>query len=86
MKQIELTPFKEIAPATAVDTSTVIKKTYGRYLEEFKDGEVFVHPRAFTIDFSFAQEFATSFMEANPLYLSRPYAQAHGFKDRKSVV
>ena len=81
MKQIELTPFKEIAPATAVDTSTVIKKTYGRYLEEFKDGEVFVHPRAFTIDFSFAQEFATSFMEANPLYLSRPYAQAHGFKD-----
>ena len=47
MKQIELTPFKEIAPATAVDTSTVIKKTYGRYLEEFKDGEVFVHPRAF---------------------------------------
>lgn len=81
MKQIESLPFKETAPTTAVDTNSIIKKTYGRYLEEYKEGEVFLHPRAFTIDFSFAQEFATTFMEANPLFLSRPYAQAHGFKD-----
>ena len=81
MKQIESLPFKEAAPQTAVDTNSIIKKTYGRYLEEYKEGEVFIHPRAFTIDFSFAQEFATTFMEANPLFLSRPYAQAHSFKD-----
>lgn len=57
------------------------KPEYGRYLEDFVDGDVFVHPRAITIDRSFAQEFAAVFHEACPIFLSAPYAQAHGFKD-----
>ena len=80
MTKIESTPFGESAPGFQTKGS-IIKNTYGRYLEEFKEGDIFVHPRAFTIDRSFAQEFATVFMEANPLFLSAPYAVAHGFKD-----
>ncbi|MCB1156234.1 MAG: MaoC family dehydratase N-terminal domain-containing protein [Leptospiraceae bacterium] len=81
MKKIEFNPFAELAPNTASENFEVKKNTYGRYLDEFKVGEIFVHPRAFTVDRSFAQEFATTFMDANPLFLSAPYAQAHGFKD-----
>ncbi len=80
MTKIESTPFGESAPGFQTKGS-IIKNTYGRYLEEFNEGDIFVHPRAFTIDRSFAQEFATVFMEANPLFLSAPYAVAHGFKD-----
>jgi len=80
MLRIESVPFGELAPQYQT-TGEIIKNTYGRYLEEFKEGEIFVHPRAFTIDRTFAQEFATVFMEANPLFLSAPYAQAHGFRD-----
>lgn len=80
MKRIESLPFAEAAPSFK-EKSEVIRKSYGRYLEEFKEGEIFLHPRAFTIDRSFAQEFSTVFMEANPLFLSAPYAQAHGFRD-----
>lgn len=80
MVQIPTQPFSELAPNVTIK-GNVIKNTYGRYLDEFQEGDVLVHPRAFTIDRSFAQEFATVFMEANPLFLSAPYAQAHGFKD-----
>ncbi len=80
MGTIETSAFAEKAPSYS-EKGSVIKKTYGRYLDEFKEGEVLVHPRAFTIDRSFAQEFATVFMESNPLFLSAPYAQAHGFQD-----
>lgn len=52
---------------------------YGRWLEDFAEGDVFVHPRGLTISPGFAQEFATVFHEANPLYLSEPCARAHGF-------
>ena len=54
---------------------------YGRVLEDFTEGEVFCHPRGVTIDRAFAIEFATNFMEANPLYLNAEFAKAHGFKD-----
>lgn len=80
MAKIDSTPFAELAPGNEVKAG-VIKNTYGRYLDEFSEGDVLVHPRAFTIDRSFAQEFATVFMEANPLFLSAPYAQSHGFRD-----
>lgn len=59
----------------------IIQKEYGRYMEDFSEGEVFVHPRAMTIPKSFALEYATTFHEACPLFLSEPYAKAHGFKD-----
>ncbi len=81
MKQIDQNPFNELAPSTSVTTDEIIRKTYGRYIEEYKEGDVYIHPRAITIDFSFAQEFATSYMDTNPLFLSKTYAQAHGFKD-----
>ncbi|TGK00767.1 acyl dehydratase [Leptospira semungkisensis] len=81
MSKIPTSPFAELGPKTPVDTGKVKRGIYGRYLEEFTEGAIFEHPRELTIDRSFAQEFATTFMEANPLYLSSPYAQAHGFKD-----
>ncbi|MCC6275192.1 MAG: MaoC family dehydratase N-terminal domain-containing protein [Leptospiraceae bacterium] len=81
MANVEYSPFAEIAPQTKFESGEVIKKTYGKFLDEFKEGDIFSHPRSLTIDRAFAQEFATVFMEANPLYLSAPYAVAHGFKD-----
>ncbi|MCB1142298.1 MAG: MaoC family dehydratase N-terminal domain-containing protein [Leptospiraceae bacterium] len=80
MSQIEFSPFKELAP-NFNQKGNIKKNIYGRYLEEFTVGDIYVHPRAFTVDRSFAQEFATIFMETNPLFLSAPYAQAHGFSD-----
>lgn len=80
MAKFESTPFIESAPGFT-KKGNIIKNTYGRYLEEFKEGDIYVHPRAFTIDRSFAQEFATVFMESNPLFLSEPFAKAHGFQD-----
>lgn len=80
MTKFESTPFIESAPGFN-KKGNIIKNTYGRYLEEFKEGDIYVHPRAFTIDRSFAQEFATVFMESNPLFLSEPFARAHGFAD-----
>ncbi len=80
MIKIQSLPFLELAPSFSTK-GNIIKNTYGRYLDEFSEGDILVHPRAFTIDRSFAQEFATVFMDANPLFLSAPYAQAHGFKD-----
>jgi 2-methylfumaryl-CoA hydratase len=77
----KVTPFEELAPSTPIQTGDVIRKIYGRYLEEFQEGDIYLHPREFTIDRSFAQEFATVFMDANPLFLSAPFAQAHGFND-----
>ncbi|WCL50326.1 MaoC family dehydratase [Leptospira sp. GIMC2001] len=77
----KVTPFEERAPKTPITTGEVKRNIYGRYLEEFKEGDLYVHPREFTVDRSFAQEFATTFMDVNPLFLSAPYAQAHGFKD-----
>lgn len=57
-------------------------KEFGRTLDDFVDGDVFLHPRAFTVDRAFAQEFATVFHEACPLFLvGFLHAQAHGFQD-----
>jgi len=81
MAKIQLNTFPEKAPSSPADLSRVIQKEYGRTLDDFIDGDIFLHPRAFTVDRSFAQEFATVFHESCPLFLSAPYAQAHGFSD-----
>ncbi|MFO1518695.1 MAG: MaoC family dehydratase [bacterium] len=73
--------FEESAPKQAADLSKVKTPQYGRVLEDLDEGEVFCHPRGVTIDRAFAVEFATNFMETNPLYLNAEYAKAHGFKD-----
>ncbi len=81
MSQISYPQFTEQAPHSAVDLNKVRYPEYGRVLEDFEVGEVFCHPRGITITDAFAIDFATTFMEANPLYLNREYAKAHGFKD-----
>ena len=53
---------------------------YGRYLEDFEDGAVFVHPRGTTLNPGLCQDFATTFLEHNPLYLNAEYARACGFE------
>ncbi len=73
--------FNETVLSQDVDLEKVKYPQYGRVLEDFKVGEVFCHPRGITIYPAFAVEFATTFMEANPLYTNAEYAKAHGFKD-----
>ncbi len=71
----------EKSKEVAVDLAKAKYPQYGRVLEDFAEGEVFAHPRGITIDRAFAVEFATSFMETNPLYINAEFAKAHGFKD-----
>ncbi len=71
----------EKSKEAAVTLDKVKYPQYGRVLEDFNEGEVFCHPRGVTIDRAFAIEFATNFMESNPLYLNEAFAKAHGFKD-----
>ena len=51
---------------------------YGRYLEDFVPGQVFVHPRGLTLNLGLARAFAATFHQANPLYQNEPFARAHG--------
>lgn len=73
--------FEEKSANVSSDISQAKYPSYGRVLEDFEVGEVFQHPRGLTIDRAFAIEFATTYMECNPLYLNEEYAKAHGFKD-----
>jgi 2-methylfumaryl-CoA hydratase len=72
-------PQQERAPHREADTGRARSPSYGRHLEEFTPGTVFVHPRGFTIDRGVARSFAAAFLNANPLYLNDEYARAHGF-------
>lgn len=80
-KSVPYPRFDEKAPAQAADLKKIKYSQYGRVLEDFKSGEVFCHPRGITIYPALAVEFATTFLEANPLYLNAEYAKAHGFND-----
>lgn len=79
--KVPATKHAEKSKEVAVDISKAKFPQYGRVLEDFAEGEVFAHPRGLTIDRAFAIEFATNFMESNPLYLNAEFAKAHGFKD-----
>ncbi len=83
MSDIKIKAMKQTEKSKASPVLLAQKKfpQYGRVLEDFVEGEVFCHPRGITIDRAFAVEFATNFMEANPLYLNTEYAKAHGFRD-----
>lgn len=76
---IEIPIQSELAEKIEVDLENVRMPRYGRFLEEFEPGTTFHHPRGLTIYPAFAQEFAATFMQANPLYLNEPYARQHGF-------
>jgi 2-methylfumaryl-CoA hydratase len=81
MTNIPYPKFEERSQEYAADLGNVKYPQYGRVLEDFNEGEVFCHPRGITIDRAFAQEFATTFMDTNPLYINAEYAKAHGFDD-----
>src|SRR3990167_4921424 len=81
MTQLKLTELKELSPESPVKLDQVRYPSYGRFLEDFTVGDVYVHPRGLTIPLAFAIEFATEFLEANPLHFNREFAVAHGFKD-----
>ncbi|MFN3603260.1 MAG: MaoC family dehydratase [Leptonema sp. (in: bacteria)] len=76
-------PYQKITgtPKLSIQKDKAIQKEYGKYLDEFVEGEIYAHPRGITITKSFALEYATTFHEACPLFLSDEYAKLHGFKD-----
>ncbi len=80
---ITFTPDKqtEIAQTVEFNPDLVSSPRYGRSLEDFIPGQVFVHPRGQTIDRSQARFFATTFHQANPLYINAEYAKDMGFDD-----
>ena len=76
-----MTEQPEVAGSVAVNLEWARRPQYGRYLDEFVPGQVFVHPRGYTFDRGPMLDFARVFMQCNPLYLNLEYAKAHGFTD-----
>jgi 2-methylfumaryl-CoA hydratase len=76
---MQVEPMQACAPEVPVGLDDVRATTYGRALEDFVPGAVFVHPRGRTLDAGFMLDYATTFMEANPLYLNEPFARSQGF-------
>jgi 2-methylfumaryl-CoA hydratase len=72
---------QEVAGSVAVNLEWARRPQYGRYLDEFVPGQVFVHPRGYTFERGPMLDFARVFMQCNPLYLNLEYAKAHGFPD-----
>lgn len=60
----------------------IIQPKYGRLLDDFQAGDVYHHPWEVTIDDGMLAMFAASFLDPNPLYSSRRFAQELGFRDR----
>lgn len=69
----------ELAPASEISLNSVRHPQYGRYLEEYVPGQIFVHPRGFSFTQSSIDAFSRTYMQCNPLYLDLEYARAHGF-------
>ncbi len=76
---VRFQPQGELAHSVPVDLGKVRQPHYGRYLEEFAPGQVFVHPRGFTFFPAQMEGFARTYMQCNPLYLNEEYARASGF-------
>jgi 2-methylfumaryl-CoA hydratase len=71
---------QELAPNVAIELTKVRQPQYGRYLEEYIPGQLFVHPRGYSFTQSNIESFSRTYMQCNPLYLDREYAKAHGFE------
>ncbi len=78
---MRLSEQQEVAGSVAVNLEWARRPQYGRYLDEFVPGQVFVHPRGYTFERGPMLDFARVFMQCNPLYLNVEYAKAHGFLD-----
>jgi 2-methylfumaryl-CoA hydratase len=76
---VHFQPQIELARRVPVDATRVRHPHYGRYLEEFVPGQVFVHPRGFTFFRAQMEAFARTHMQCNPLYLNDEYARGCGF-------
>ncbi|PKN58806.1 MAG: acyl dehydratase [Deltaproteobacteria bacterium HGW-Deltaproteobacteria-14] len=72
-------PFDALAPKVPVALDRVRAPEYGHTLEDFVPGTVFAHPRGVTLTRGGMLAYATTFMEANPLYLNEAYAMAMGY-------
>ena len=59
-----------------------LQPKYGRLLDDFQVGDLYHHPWEVTIDDGMLAMFAASFLDPNPLYSSRRFAQELGFQDR----
>lgn len=71
---------QELAPSSEIGLNSVRHPQYGRYLEEYVPGQLFVHPRGFSFTQSNIDSFSRTYMQCNPLYLDLEYARAHGFR------
>ena len=81
MTRIISIPLQEsLSEEEPIELGDITQPQYGHFLEEYELGKTFKHPRGLTIFPAFAQEFATTFMQANPLYLNEHYAQSIGFE------
>lgn len=78
---MRLSEQQEVAGSVSVNVEWARRPQYGRYLDEFVPGQVFVHPRGYTFERGPMLDFARVFMQCNPLYLNVEYAKAHGFPD-----
>jgi 2-methylfumaryl-CoA hydratase len=78
--QLSLPPQKELAPSAPLRLDRLRTPQYGRYLDAFVPGQVFVHPRGFTFHPATMLDFARTFMQCCPIYLNAEAARAHGFQ------
>lgn len=60
----------------------ILAPKYGRMLDDFVVGETYRHPWEVTVDSGMVSLFVASFLDATPVYASREYAKALGFRDR----
>ncbi len=72
-------PQKELAQSQPIQIDKARFPQYGRYLEEYVPGQVFVHPRGYTFTQAQIDVFSRTYMQCNPLFLDLEYAKAHGF-------
>jgi 2-methylfumaryl-CoA hydratase len=70
----------ELAPDLPLENHSITKNSYGRYLEDFQQGSVFEHPRGMTLNQGLLHDFATTYLESNPLYLNLEYAKELGYQ------
>lgn len=76
---MKFAPQKELAPDNPANLNNVRHPQYGRYLEEYVPGQVFVHPRGYTFTAAGIDLFSRTYLQCNPLYLDLEYAKSHGF-------
>lgn len=81
---IEIPTQQELAVPESIESisiESVKRPQYGRYLEEYVPGQIFVHPRGYSFTREGINQFSRTYMQCNPLYLNDEFARASGFPD-----